>query len=319
MTADSIVVLRRDELDSLSLSWGDIIQVLEDAFLQHSAGQVQNPPKPKVVPRPDTFANAMPAYLGGSDLLGLKWVSGYEDNPANGHPYIYGSLILNDAATGRPLALIDGSWVTEMRTPAVSGLAMRQVDAQVGTLSIVGCGAQGRRHLTVALTEHPEVHTVRTFDRSPNAVRALSQLAEGRRVVSARSASEAVEGADMVITALTAKLEPRLEADNAAGDAVFLPLDYDDAIAANVVNGATAYIVDDRAQYDSVLHRAFHGFREPDAELGDLVSGDARSQPRAVGYCSTWGSRWRTSPSERWCLNGRLRPGSASGCGSRDD
>lgn len=81
MTADSIVVLRRDELDSLSLSWGDIIQVLEDAFLQHSAGQVQNPPKPKVVPRPDTFANAMPAYLGGSDLLGLKWVSGYEDNP----------------------------------------------------------------------------------------------------------------------------------------------------------------------------------------------------------------------------------------------
>lgn len=273
MTSHSILVLRRDELDSLKLGWGEIIRVLEDAFLQKAAGQVQNPPKPKVVPRPDAFVNAMPAYLGGSDLLGLKWVSGHGDNPANGHPYIYGSLIMNDAGTGRPLALIDGSWVTEMRTPAVSGLAMRQVNGQVGTLSIIGCGAQGRRHLTVALTEHPEVHTVRTFDRSPDAVRALAQLADGRKVVSARSPSDAIEGADMVVTGLTAKLDPPLEADRAADDAVFLPLDYDDAIAASVANGATAYVVDDRGQYDSVLHRAFHGFRDPDAELGDLVAG----------------------------------------------
>lgn len=273
MTTDAILVLRRDELDSLKLGWDEIISVLEDAFLQKAAGQVQNPPKPKVVPRTEAFVNAMPAYLGGSDVLGMKWVSGYEDNPAKGHPYIYGSLIMNDAATGRPLALIDGSWVTEMRTPAVSGLAMRQVDAQVGTLSIIGCGAQGRRHLTVALAEHPEVHTVRAFDRSADAVRALPQLAERRRVVSARSAAEATEGADMVITGLTAKLDPPLQANSAADDAVFLPLDYDDAIAADVVNGATAYIVDDRGQYDSVLHRAFHGFREPDAELADLVAG----------------------------------------------
>lgn len=279
MTAHSILVLRRDELDSLNLGWSEIIDALEDAFLQKAAGQVQNPPKPKVAPRPDAFVNAMPAYLGGSDRLGLKWVSGYEDNPTNGHPYIYGSLVMNDAATGRPLALIDGSWVTEMRTPAVSGLAMRQVPAQVGTLSIIGCGAQGRRHLAVALTEHPEVQTVRAYDRSRDAVQALSQLSQGRRVVSAGSASEAIEGADMVITGVTARLDPLLEADAAADDAVFLPLDYDDAIAAGVVNGATAYIVDDRGQYDSVLHRAFEGFREPDAELGDLVAGRTSVPP----------------------------------------
>jgi mannose-6-phosphate isomerase-like protein (cupin superfamily) len=120
---------------------------------------------------------------------------------------------------------------------------MRQVPAQVGTLSIIGCGAQGRRHLAVALTEHPEVQTVRAYDRSRDAVQALSQLSQGRRVVSAGSASEAIEGADMVITGVTARLDPLLEADAAADDAVFLPLDYDDAIAAGVVNGATAYIV----------------------------------------------------------------------------
>lgn len=180
---------------------------------------------------------------------------------------------MNAAATGRPLALIDGSWVTEMRTPAVSGPAMRQVDAPIGNLSIIGCGAQGRRHLTVALTEQPEVHTVRNLDHGPDAFRALSQLAQRQRVVSAHSASEAIEGADIVITGLTAKLEPALAADSVADDAGFLPFNYDDAIVASVANGDTAFIVDDRAQCDAALDRDFNGFRDPHAELADLVAG----------------------------------------------
>jgi ornithine cyclodeaminase/alanine dehydrogenase-like protein (mu-crystallin family) len=117
--SDDVLVLRGDDLEALGLSWTDVVGVLEDAFTQKAAGLVQNPPKPAVHPRPDAFINAMPAYLGGSDRVGIKWVSGYEGNREKGLPYIYGVLLLTDADTGRPLALIDGTWITEMRTAGV--------------------------------------------------------------------------------------------------------------------------------------------------------------------------------------------------------
>ena len=102
-----MLVLGRDELESLRLSWTEVVDVLEDAFVQKARGLVQNPPKPAVRPRADAFINAMPAYLGGSDRVGIKWVAGFEQNRAKGLPYIYGVFVLNDAETGRPLALID--------------------------------------------------------------------------------------------------------------------------------------------------------------------------------------------------------------------
>ena len=82
MAADEMLVLGRDELQSLGLTWTDVVDVLEDAFRQKAAGLVQNPPKPAVRPRKDAFINAMPAYLGRSDRVGIKWVAGFEQNRA---------------------------------------------------------------------------------------------------------------------------------------------------------------------------------------------------------------------------------------------
>ena len=67
-----MLVLNRADLEGLGLTWAEIIDVLEDAFQQKAKGLVQNPPKPKVSSREDAFIHAMPAYLGGSDRIGLK-------------------------------------------------------------------------------------------------------------------------------------------------------------------------------------------------------------------------------------------------------
>jgi ornithine cyclodeaminase/alanine dehydrogenase-like protein (mu-crystallin family) len=120
MGDNQMLVLNRADLESLGLTWAEIIDVLDDAFSQKARGLVQNPPKPKVTSREDAFIHAMPAYLGGSDRIGIKWVAGYEQNHAKGLPYIYGAVIMNDAETGRPIALLDGGWITEMRTPGAS-------------------------------------------------------------------------------------------------------------------------------------------------------------------------------------------------------
>jgi len=274
MTTDGMLVLGRDELESLALSWAEIVDALEDAFEQKAAGLVQNPPKPAVRPREDAFINAMPAYLGGSDRVGIKWVAGYEQNRAKGLPYIYGVFVLTDAETGRPLALIDGGWITEMRTAGVSGVVMRHVPDQPERLAIVGAGVQGRRHLELLLEQRPGIGQVRVFDAVPEASRALLALAGDRERVVASDAREALEAADLVVTVVTVPLEPRLDAVNTHADAVLLPVDYDDALGAEAANAATLYVVDEPGQYASVADRHWHGFRDPDGELAQVVTGE---------------------------------------------
>src|SRR5512134_1364430 len=154
-------MLGRRELASLELGWTDVVDVLEDAFRQKAAGLVQNPPKPAVRPREDAFINAMPAYLGGSDRVGIKWVAGYERNRPKGLPYIHGAFLLTDAETGRHVSLMDGGWITEMRTAGVSGVVVRHVPGEARRLAIVGAGVQGRRHLELLLELRPDIEEVR--------------------------------------------------------------------------------------------------------------------------------------------------------------
>ena len=211
MDTQRLLVLGRDELESLHLSWTEVVDVLEDAFVQKARGLVQNPPKPAVRPRTDAFINAMPAYLGGSDRVGIKWVAGFEQNRVKGLPYIYGVFVLNDADTGRPLALMDGGWITEMRTAGVSGVAVRQVAAQPHRLAIVGAGVQGRRHLELLLDRCPSIEQVRVFDAVPAASAALLERAPDRVGVLATSAEQALESSELVVTLVTVPIEPRLE------------------------------------------------------------------------------------------------------------
>jgi ornithine cyclodeaminase/alanine dehydrogenase-like protein (mu-crystallin family) len=280
MASEEMLVLAREELESLRITWAEIVDVLEDAFRQKASGLVQNPPKPAVRPRRDAFINAMPAYLGGTDRVGLKWVAGYEQNRAKGLPYIYGVFVLSDADTGRPLALIDGGWITEMRTAGVSGVVMRQLPDEPERLAIVGAGVQGRRHLALLLEMRPDIEQVRAFDAVPEATEVLLGLARDRERVAASSADHALEGADLVVTVVTVPLEPRLAAANTDADAVLLPVDYDDALGADAANAASLYVVDEPEQYASVASQHWDGFREPDGELAQVVAGTL-AVPRA--------------------------------------
>jgi ornithine cyclodeaminase/alanine dehydrogenase-like protein (mu-crystallin family) len=181
--------------------------------------------------------------------------------------------VLTDAETGRPLALIDGGWVTEMRTAGVSGVVMRHVPDEPRRLAIVGAGAQGRRHLELLLELRPGIEQVRVFDAVPEASKALLEAAGAREGVVASNAEHALEGADLVVTVVTLPVEPRLSAGNADPDAILLPVDYDDALGADAANAASLYVVDELGQYASVADRHWSGFRGPDGELAEVVAG----------------------------------------------
>ena len=147
-------------------------------------------------------------------------IAGYESNRARGLPYINGIFVLTDAATGRSLAIMDGGWITEMRTAGVSGVVLRQVSASPRSVAIVGAGAQARRHLELLLELHPDVAEVRAFDIEPTASRTLLALAGDRRATVASSAEDDIAGADLVITAPTTMLPERLTCEGSAPDAL---------------------------------------------------------------------------------------------------
>jgi ornithine cyclodeaminase/alanine dehydrogenase-like protein (mu-crystallin family) len=275
MSDNQILVLNRADLENLGLAWKEIIDVLEDAFRQKARGLVQNPPKPKVSSRADSFIHAMPAYLGGSDRIGLKWVAGYEQNNAKGLPYIYGVMIMNDPETGRPVALLDGGWITEMRTPGVSGVTMRHVPGDPKHLAIVGFGLQGKRHLEVALEVHPGLTHIAIYDRKPEQAETLAAMAGGRTTRLASSPADAVEGADLVITTITVPLDPKLDCSNTDPNALLLPVDYDDALSPKAFDDAAIFCVDDLGQYESVAGKMyFFGLPEPDTHLAAVVAGE---------------------------------------------
>ena len=127
-------------------------------------GEADLPPKIGVHPRPTgSFAHAMPAALlprdgdGATDLLGMKWVTGFGTARALGLPAIHAIVILSDPATGVPRAILDGAGITAQRTAAVSGVAIARfgpgaADGRAGgppRATIIGAGVQGHSHLEV--------------------------------------------------------------------------------------------------------------------------------------------------------------------------
>jgi len=276
LSAADVMAAMPDLEARLDLAERTMIALVADAEL---------PPKIGVHPRPaDSVVHAMPAFLrgtdgtGGDDRVGIKWVTVYPSNNAIGLPAINALVILNDAVTGRPRAILDGGPITALRTAAVSGAAIRRfapaVDGRAPRAALIGAGVQGRGHLPVLGRLLPGVE-VRLYDRHPDRVEALADLARstdgiGTVEVSA-DARSATEGADVVITTVSfGPVRQVMTADWLADDALVVPVDYATFCAADVARGAALFLVDDRDQFlanrDAGL---FDDYPDPTATLGE--------------------------------------------------
>ena len=204
MSKHQFLYLSRHDVAAAGVSMAEIIDALEAAFAEHGRGNVEMPPKPGVHSRPDAFIHAMPAYIPSLDSIGVKWVSGYPQNQDRGLPYISGLLVLNDADTGLPLAVMDCTWITAKRTGAASALAAKYLARpESETLGILGCGVQGRSNLEALRVLFPLKRVVAYDHRLVTALRYADEVEDkyGLEVTIARSPQEAVSGCDLVVTA----------------------------------------------------------------------------------------------------------------------
>lgn len=131
------------------LSVDTCLSAVEASFHAHGEGKVVLPPKLYLI-LPDHIGDfrAMTAYLGSPRRCGLKWVNVHPQNKQRRLPTVMGIIILNDVGTGFPLAILDGTFITKMRTGAGGAVAAKYLarkDSNV--LGLVGCGVQAQSQL----------------------------------------------------------------------------------------------------------------------------------------------------------------------------
>lgn len=272
--------LSQQDVVDTGVSFADAVVSAEEVLREHGAKAVENPPKPGVHPGEGNFLHAMPAYLGQSGRAGLKWVSGFFDNPARGLPSIMALIVLNDVETGRPLAVMDGTYVTGLRTAAVSAVAAKHLaNADARVIGLVGAGLQGRYHLLTLKDILGSVETVHAYDIDEAVLERF--VAEMGPLVPfaiepGESGEDVIRGADIVITAASALSEVIFLADWVAEGALVLPV-HSKGWERAMIERADRFIVDDWGQFATYLGPP-GGFYEtlpeaPDAELGEVVAG----------------------------------------------
>lgn len=276
MTAggDPLLYLSRAQVESLGLTGLEVVDLLAAAFAEKGRGRVELPPKIGVHPRQDAFLHAMPAYLADSDVVGLKWVSGFPTNVEHDLPYLHGLALLNDAATGRPLAVLDATWITEVRTAAASVLGIRRYATAPSSVAIVGCGRQGSAHAQLLLDAYPGLSAVRCYDPVGERATALA-AAIGPRGVAVPTVLEAVRDADVLVTSAPVVFDPEhsVRAGDPAPHAVVCAVDFDASVHPDVVAEAVEFVVDDLAQYlryQGFGH--FTGYPATPREFADVVA-----------------------------------------------
>jgi alanine dehydrogenase len=199
------ILSRTDVREALSMAAA--IEAVEAAFVQLSAGKAEMPVRASLpVERHDGVTLFMPAYLEDDDRMAVKIVSVFSQNPERGLPLIHALVVVVDATTGAPAAVMEGGYLTALRTGAASGAAtdlLAREDAR--TAAIFGAGVQGRTQLEAVCAVRP-IEAAWVYDLNPDQARAYAdEMAAqlGIVVEVAETPAEALAEADVVCTATT--------------------------------------------------------------------------------------------------------------------
>jgi ornithine cyclodeaminase len=194
-----------------ALPMKQVIEAMKSAYAALSDGRAQVPLRARLpVPPHDGVSLFMPAYVQGesAESLAVKVVSVFPKNSERSLPLIYAAVLVLEPDTGRPLALLEGSALTAIRTGAASGAAsdlLARPDARVA--AIFGAGVQGRTQLEAVCTVRP-IQTVWIYDTNRARVDSFIVDLAGKSPIpadlrQAESSSQAIQQADVICTATT--------------------------------------------------------------------------------------------------------------------
>jgi len=206
--------ISEEEVRSL-LGYDALIPAIRAALIDFSTGKVDQPPRSILRPGEKDWFAVMPVIHG--DVMGVKSVTFFPGNATRGLHTHMATITLLSRKTGEPLALMDGRVITEMRTAAVSAVALDTLAGQnVTSLGILGAGVQAKSHLETLRRIRPSLQDIRIWSRTQPKAEQLA-AASGAKATTIEEAASA----DVVLTA-TASPTPVLEGRWLSPNAVIL-------------------------------------------------------------------------------------------------
>ncbi len=196
-----------------SLPMDKAVEAMRAAFAAHARGDVDAPARTVLHSGDPSGATlVMPACLESAhpSILTVKVVAVFPSNPARGVPAIHGTVLASDATSGVPLALLDGTSLTAIRTAAACGLAtdlLARPDSAV--LAVFGSGVHARTQVQ-AVRAVREIREVRIFNPNRASARTMAEQLQAAETGTVRfrattSSGEALSGADVACAATTAR------------------------------------------------------------------------------------------------------------------
>ena len=196
------LILSYREIQSI-IDMDMVVEAVEEAFAEYGRGKTIMPPKVYLpLEQYGGDFRAMPAFVNGS--AGLKWVNAHPENRKTaGLPAVMAIIIYSDPSTGFPLAVMDGTIITNYRTGAAGAVAAKYLaKAESKSIGLIGCGAQAKSQL-MAISKVFELDLVRIFDQSEDTMDAFVEENSSLRIE--KSSIEAAAGSDIVCTTTPAR------------------------------------------------------------------------------------------------------------------
>jgi ornithine cyclodeaminase len=289
-----------------ALPMAEAIAGMKAAYAELSTGRAVAPLRAHLgIPEHNGTTLVMPAYLPGASALAVKIVSVFPRNTTRGEPVIYGLVLVLEAGSGRPLAILEGGALTAIRTGAASGAAtdiLARPEASVAAL--IGSGVQARTQLEAICTVRP-IREVRLYGVNRQQAAQFAAEMAGRGPIPPTihltdSPDEAVQGADVICTATSSatpvfngrSLSPGAHI-NAIG--AYLPsmreVDTETVRRSLVVVDARTAVLTEAGDLIIPIQRGEIEAGHIHAELGEIVAGQkpGRTNPQQITFFKSVG------------------------------
>ncbi len=281
------ILLNQEDVKSV-ITMKDVVEIVDKTFKGFGEGTTINPPKVtldlgETAPYPpyQGFMNAMPAYVGWLDTAGIKWAGGFfGERKKLGLPYITSLIMLIDPRVGNFTAVMDGEFITNMRTGAQVAVALKYIfDKKTICVGLFGAGRQGRTQ-TMAISELFDIEELRIYDINKEAsikfAEDMKEVVKGK-VLIADTPEQAAKGD--AIVCVTQSKDKFIKDKWIKPGMVLLPIGSYQECEDEFIMGADKIIVD---HIDQTMHRgALAGLSEAGkitekdiyATIGELAAG----------------------------------------------
>ncbi|MGB3484889.1 MAG: ornithine cyclodeaminase family protein [Mycobacterium sp.] len=276
-----LLYLSKADVIGLNISRDTILDKVRQALVEHGNKRYEMPAKIGVHPYEDVFFHAMPAFLPEMNLVGAKWIECYPRNPREFDlPQTTGLLCINDVDTGVPVAMMDCSWLTAVRTPAVTVLMAQNLHPDATRFGMFGAGVQGREHVLFAAHQLTKLEEIVVFDKFPEVAHKLVADLQGQIDTPIRvgeSVEQIVKECEVLSSATVVVREPQAVAKDewVSQGQTIIPCDLNTFWDPAISQRADAYITDSIEEHDLFVDMGYYPGGSPTitAETGEVLAG----------------------------------------------